>query len=141
MIVSISNYFIKYGYRQKDIEKAQILEEVCCEKITTRSWLYQKLSVRPNNVTDATNELINQGYLREGNMLNKRKKGRPEKALFPVTNRIVAIAVWVKSKSLVSAIINFDGKLEHSIKKKLREDISNKDFLTIFLFLQKKYNE
>ena len=65
MYWSVADYFVKYGYRQKDIEKARVYELIQKHPGVTRKKLYLDMAVRPNNVSAPVQELIDSGLVYE----------------------------------------------------------------------------
>ncbi len=128
MEFSIASFFKQYGYRRKDIEKARVFEAIIQNSDATRKQLYLDLKVRPNNVSTAVQELLENELIYEDIQIRNFKKGRPEIKLGVHVNKLIAISVWVSSNNLVGALINLGGEISNLYVKELPSASSNKEF-------------
>jgi predicted NBD/HSP70 family sugar kinase len=110
MLFSTAGYYKKRRYRQKDIEKAMIYEAIADTPGTTRKQLHKSLKLRPNNVTDYVQELVEEQLVIEHDP-KITKKGRPEIPLSIFEDKHLSIAVWVVSSELIGAFVNSNGQI------------------------------
>ena len=108
MYWSVADYFVKYGYRQKDIEKARVYELIQKHPGVTRKKLYLDMAVRPNNVSAPVQELIDSGLVYEEQQKRVSKKGRPETILYVNNEKYVSIAIWCSGAHLSAALVNLN---------------------------------
>ncbi|MDY4888529.1 MAG: ROK family protein [Sphaerochaetaceae bacterium] len=128
MDFSIADYFKKYGYPQKAIEKASIFETIINGEETTRKRLNQIYKVRPNNITMQVQELIDDGLVVEGQPVHMSRQGRPEILLKANPNRLVSIGIWVESDTLCGALLDINSRVFHRCSLQLPPDTGNSDF-------------
>ena len=125
----VSDFFTDYGYRQKDIEKAKVFETILDSKGATRKKLYLELQVRPNNVSSAVQDLIDDGLVYEDVILKSAKQGRPRIKLAVRVNKLLVIGLWVETCSLIGGLVNMEGDVIQKQEVELSGDVDNEGFL------------
>lgn len=128
MSFSTSVEFKKRGFRQKDIEKALIYETIL-QNQTTRKRLCRQLRIRPNNITESVQELMEEGLIYEDSFIKNTRQGRPEILLKPCPDKLVAVSIWVESTRLNGAILNINGDKIDSSFREIPADADNTAFL------------
>ena len=108
MDYQVSRYFQTHGFKPRDIEKARIYEFVLSSGGISRKKLSQRLEIRPNNVSEAVQQLVDDNLMIEIPDESKGK-GRPEILLHARRDRLVSIAVGVSSDYLTAALIDMAG--------------------------------
>jgi len=124
----ISEFFKDYGYRQKDIEKAKVFEMILANKGATRKKLYLELQVRPNNVSSAVQDLIDDGLVYEDVVLKNAKQGRPRIKLAVQVDKLLVIGLWVETCSLIGGLVNLEGEVIKKQEVELSGDVDNEGF-------------
>ena len=127
MLFSTAGYFRKRRYRQKDIEKAMVFEAIVDSPYITRKKLHTDLKLRPNNVTNVVQELVEEGMVLE-HVASSSKKGRPEIPLSANENKLICLAFWVVSHELIGARVNMKGENSHHKSLILEPNACNEDF-------------
>ncbi len=133
MNYKISSFFIDHGFRQKDIDKALIYEDICRKKETTRKRLYLDLKMRPNNISFAVQELLDSDLIIEDDAIKSLKQGRPEIVIKPNIDKLVSLAVWVESSQLSVAVIDIYGRIRNKNTGKVPQNVNNVQFLDILI--------
>ena len=124
----VSEFFKDYGYRQKDIEKAKVFEMILACKGATRKKLYLELQVRPNNVSSAVQDLIDDGLVYEDVVLKSTKQGRPRIKLAVHVNKLLVIGLWIETCSLIGGLVNMAGDVIQKQEVELSGDVDNEGF-------------
>lgn len=75
MDFSIAEDFKENGYPKKAVEKASIYEIIFKGEATSRKKLAHFFQIRPNNISEHVNELIDEGLIYEIHQSNIGKKG------------------------------------------------------------------
>lgn len=130
MDYQISNYYLSHGAKSRSVEKALIFESICNLKETTRKRLVLQLQLRPNNVSETVQELIDEGLITENGTTNTGQKGRHEIIICPCPDRYVAISIWVEYNILKGALIDINGKESVSEHISVPESADNEVFLS-----------
>lgn len=126
----VSDYFNSHGgFRSRDIEKAKLYELIVSEKETSRKKLNQRLQLRPNNVSEAIQQLLDDGLIIEDNSQKATGRGRPEVIIKPNPERLVTIVLWVISSTLHAALIDMEGNRLWQFEEFLHQDTDNTQFL------------
>jgi len=109
LLYSIDRVHDGTTHRVKDREKAALYHAVCAGVPSTRKELAARLRLRPSTVSDAAQELIQDGLVAEYQAYEEGRSGRPRHILTPLTNRFVAISLYVDSRGLVAVLLNLCG--------------------------------
>ena len=126
----VSDYFATHGgFRSRDIEKAKLYELILSEKETSRKKLNQRLQLRPNNVSSAIQQLLDDGLIYEDSSQKAAGRGRPEVIIKPNPERLVTIVLWVISNSLNAALIDMDGNRLWQFEEAIAQDVDNTQFM------------
>ncbi|MBO4393984.1 MAG: ROK family transcriptional regulator [Spirochaetales bacterium] len=126
----VSDYFATHGgFRSRDIEKAKLYELIVSEKETSRKKLNQRLQLRPNNVSYAIQQLLDDGLIFEDSSQKTTGRGRPEVIIKPNPERLVTIVLWVLSNSLSAALIDMEGNRLWQFEESIASDADNTQFL------------
>ncbi len=127
---TVSDFYAAFGgFKSRDIEKAKLYELIVSEKETSRKKLNQRLQLRPNNVSEAIQQLLDDGLIIEDNSQKATGRGRPEVIIKPNPERLVTIVLWVISNSLYAALIDMDGSRLWQFEEFLQQDADNTQFL------------
>ena len=104
-------------HRVKDREKAALFHSICTGRSPTRQVLSRTLGLRPSSVSEAVQELVDDGLVAERSMgrrtsadsLRARKQsGRPRLVLARKPDRLQAISLYVDSRELKAVLLNMD---------------------------------
>ncbi len=99
------------SHRVKDEEKALLFREICAGRSPTRRELARRLGMRPTSVSEAVQELVEDGLVSESRARPKGRTGRPRAILAPRTGRFVAISLYVESRDLKAVLVNAAGEV------------------------------
>jgi predicted NBD/HSP70 family sugar kinase len=91
-------------HRVKDEEKAMLYREICVGRSPTRQGLARRLDIRPSSVSEAVQELLDDGLVVETVSRPKGRSGRPKAILAPRADRFVAISVYVDSREMKAVL-------------------------------------
>jgi predicted NBD/HSP70 family sugar kinase len=105
LLSSIDKVHDGSAHRIKDKEKAVLFREICVEKSPTRLALARGLGMRPSSVSEAVQELIDDGLILETNARPKDGLGRPQLILSARLHRYVAISIYVDSRELKGVLV------------------------------------
>ena len=105
LLASIDRVHEGAPHRVKDEEKALLYREICIGKAPTRQGLARKLDIRPSSVSEAVQELVDDGLVVEQQARPKGRTGRPQLILSPRADRFVAISVYVDSRELKGVLV------------------------------------
>ena len=119
-------------YRMKDLEKAKVFSEICRAPGTTRTSIIKKMGFRPTSVSHDVNELARDRLVLERRENITRRQGRPEINLYPNTNRFVAIAVYISSRTMKAVLINAFEEILATEDVVLEKTATNKEFVSKF---------
>jgi transcriptional regulator of PTS gene len=67
------------------------------------------LDIRPSSVSQAVQELVDDGLVEEAQAQIRRKSGRPRLILAPRADRLVAISLYTESRELKGVLVNLSG--------------------------------
>lgn len=112
----------------KEREKAEVFKETFRNPGTSRKLIINALGFRPTGVSNCVNELIKQGLVNEGSVINDGKKGRPEKKLSACYNRFQLISIFVVSEHIKGVLFNLKQEIIAERVVEISSDIDN-DFL------------
>ncbi len=129
MDYKISDYYISHGFKPKDIEKAKLFELILSGSETSRKKLNQRLHLRPNNVSEAIQQLLDDNLISEIGTPRTEGRGRPEVMIRPNIERFVAITIWILAGSLSSALTDINGNLLWRQTEPIPKDCDNTQFL------------
>ncbi len=126
----VSDYYATHGgFKSRDMEKAKLYELIVSEKETSRKKLNQRLQLRPNNVSEAIQQLLDDGLIIEDNSQKATGRGRPEVMIKPNPERLVTIVLWVISNSLCAALIDMEGNRLWQFEEFIPQDADNTQFM------------
>lgn len=141
MLYSTAGYFRKRRYRQKDIEKAMVFEAIVDNPGTTRKKLHLQLDLRPNNVTNIVQELVEEQLVTE-HFQKSIKKGRPEIPLSVHLDKLISFGIWVVSHELIGAVTNMNGDISSQKSIVLNSETTNESFFSaVFSLINALYKE
>jgi predicted NBD/HSP70 family sugar kinase len=93
------------SHRVKDREKALLYREIAVGKTPTRLALARRLSIRPSSVSEAVQELVDDGLVKETNAPLNGRLGRPQVILVARPDRYVAISAYIDSRELKAVLV------------------------------------
>jgi predicted NBD/HSP70 family sugar kinase len=125
-------------HRVKDEEKAILYREICVGKHPTRQGLSRRLAIRPSSVSEAVQELVDDGLVREKQTRANGKTGRPESILSVRADRFVALSVYVDSRELKGVVVNLQEEILAEDVRVLSAEAGNKELAASILDLLKK---
>jgi predicted NBD/HSP70 family sugar kinase len=96
-------------HRIKDREKALLFREIFRGRSPTRKSMARVLHIRPSSVSQAVQELVDDGLVEETQAQIRRKSGRPHLILSPRADRFVAISLYTDSRELKGVLVNPSG--------------------------------
>jgi predicted NBD/HSP70 family sugar kinase len=105
LLASIDRVHEGRPHRVKDEEKARLYRAVCMGRSPTRQSLARSLSLRPSSVSDAMQELVDDGLVVESTAPRRGRSGRPRSILAPRGDRFTAISLYVDSRELKAALV------------------------------------
>jgi predicted NBD/HSP70 family sugar kinase len=118
LLASIDRVHEGAPHRVKDEEKALLYREICVGRNATRQGLARRLDIRPSSVSEAVQELVDDGLVRElpahpkgaahprgAAARPKGRTGRPQLILSPQAARFVAISAYVDSRELKGVLV------------------------------------
>jgi len=97
-------------YRVKDDQKARLFQEIIRHDATTRKSLAASLRLRPNSVSDAVQELKEDGLILEEAETIEGRTGRPQWIIRPNLERFTAVSYYVEGRSLKCGLVHLGGK-------------------------------
>jgi predicted NBD/HSP70 family sugar kinase len=92
-------------HRVKDREKALLYHAVCAGGSPTRQALARRLSLRPSSVSEAVQELVDDGLVEESPARRGPGSGRPCTLLAPRHRRFTAISLFVDARELRAVLV------------------------------------
>ena len=101
-------------HRIKDAEKAAVYERVCTNPDASRKSIALRCGLRPNTVSSAVQELIDDHLVREGPQRAQRapgRSGRPELSLQAEHDRLTALSLSVRSRELEGVLTNLGDRV------------------------------
>lgn len=129
MDYKVSEYYINHGFKSRDVEKAKLYEMVVADGETSRKRLNERLHLRPNNVSEAVQQLIDEKLIVENSNVKPEGRGRPEVMLMPNPNRFVVITVWVLAGKMMADLVNMGGTILWKDTESIPENYGNEEFL------------
>jgi predicted NBD/HSP70 family sugar kinase len=118
-------------HRIKDNEKAVVYQAVFLNSGITRKKIVDKIGVRPTIVSMLITELIDQGLVTEGAILNNGKKGRPEILLHPNFDLFVCISIYVVSNQMKGVLLNLNDQIIADSSILVPSNVDNGSMLNI----------
>jgi len=122
-------------FRIKDAEKAAIYERICAGAEASRKSIAQGCGLRPNTVSSAVQELIDDGLVREGPSRSPRRSGRPELSLEADPDRLLALSVYVRSRELEGVLTNLGDRVLAEASRYVPTDASEEDIRQLIVEL------
>lgn len=110
-----------YSTRRKDQDKARVFYRILSFPRSTRTQIADACDLRPNTVSSAVHELVEDGLVVESEA-PARRRGRPRVALTVDGDRLTAQAVYVASQELRAATVNIRGEVRPGSRFALAED-------------------
>lgn len=95
-------------HRVKDREKAALFHAICTGRSLTRQLLSRRLGIRPSSVSEAVQELLDDGLVAERSPGIRKQSGRPRLVLAPRPDRLQAISLYVDARKLKAVLLNMD---------------------------------
>jgi predicted NBD/HSP70 family sugar kinase len=125
-------------HRVKDEEKALLYREICTGRLPTRQGLARRLDLRPSSVSEAVQELVDDGLVVEQQARPKGKTGRPQLILSPRADRFLAISVYVDSRELKGVLVTLREEVLAEEVRALPENAGNREVSAAVLDLLKR---
>jgi transcriptional regulator of PTS gene len=133
-------------HRVKDEEKALLFRQICAGRSPTRQGLARRLDIRPSSVSEAVQELVDDGLVIETQAAVKRnaarsgrgKSGRPQLTLAPRADRFVAISVYVDSRELKAVLVTMQEEVLAEEVRVLPPGAANREVKAALLDLLKR---
>ncbi len=136
LLASIDRVHEGSPHRVKDEEKALLYREICVGRLPTRLGLARKLDIRPSSVSEAVQELLDDGLVEERNPRGARgRTGRPQLLLAPRPDRFVAISVYVDSRELKGVLVTLQEEVLAEEVLTLPQNAGNRELSTALLDL------
>lgn len=111
MICTISEIYKNKEHRRKDSLNALVLSEIFEHPGLSRKEITGRFHLRPSSVSQACQELLDQGLITESNPVDSNQRGRPEVALHPVRDHWVAACVFMESLDFRAVFIDVTGRI------------------------------
>ncbi len=105
LLASIDRVHEGAPHRVKDKEKALLYREICMGKSPIRQLLARKLDIRPSSVSEAVQELVDDGLVRETRAPLPGRLGRPQVLLSIRPDRYAAISIYIDSRELKGVLV------------------------------------
>jgi transcriptional regulator of PTS gene len=142
LLASIDGVHGGTRHRVKDSEKALLYREICVNRRPTRLGLARKLDIRPSSVSEAVQELLDDGLVLERNGPGPRgRTGRPELVLAPRHDRFVAISVYVDSRELKGVLVTTAEDVLAEDVRALPQAAGNRELSAALLDLLRKLRD
>jgi predicted NBD/HSP70 family sugar kinase len=138
LLASIDRVHEGAPHRVKDEEKALLYREICTGKLPTRQGLARRLDIRPSSVSEAVQELVDDGLVLEEQARPKGKTGRPQLILSPRADRFVAISVYVDSRELKGVLVTLQEEVLAEEVRTLPESAGNREISAAVIDLLKR---
>ena len=118
-------------HRVKDTEKAILYRAICVGKQPTRLALARRLRVRPTSVSEAVQELVDDGLVREEQKRANGKTGRPQSILSARADRFAAISIYVESRELKAVLVTLQEDVIAESFRSLSQEAGNKELARV----------
>ena len=135
LLSSIDRVHEGVPHRVKDREKALLYREICAAKTPTRQALARRLGIRPSSVSEAVQELADDGLILEANAPLKGRLGRPHLILSARPDRYVAISVYVDSRELKGVLVTLRERVIAEEVRSMPPEAGNKEMIAAILDL------
>ncbi len=106
MNADLQQLFDGPSYRAKDKQKAKLFHAIRSTEGGTRKQLADQFALRRTTVSHLVQQLLDDDLVREGELRNSRRLGRPQIPLYPNFNRFTALALYFVSMELKGALLN-----------------------------------
>jgi predicted NBD/HSP70 family sugar kinase len=110
LLASIDTVHEGVRHRVKDQEKAALFHAICTGRSLTRQLLSRRLGIRPSSVSEAVQELVDEGLVAERSLRAAKHSGRPRLVLTPRPDRLQAISIYVDARELKAVLLNMNGQ-------------------------------
>ncbi len=115
----------------RDLQKVRIFDLIRSNVSVTRKQIAERYSIRPSTVSDLVQQLIEDGFVTERTVANNGMQGRPQIALYPYNNRLVAVALYFVSMNLKAALINMAGEVLCERQVALASNTGHNQFIEV----------
>ena len=120
-------------HRIKDREKARLYREICRGRSPTRKNMARLLDIRPSSVSEAVQELVDDGLVEETQAQIRGRTGRPRLILAPRADRLVAISLYTESRELKGVLVNLSGSVLAEVVRMVRPEARNREMSSVIL--------
>jgi predicted NBD/HSP70 family sugar kinase len=141
LLSSIGSVHEGARHRVKDQEKAALFHAVCTGRSLTRQLLSARLGIRPSSVSEAVQELVDDGLLAERSLRAAKRSGRPRLVLTPMPDRLQAISLYVDSRELKAVLLNMDEELIAEESRTVPARAGNSELYSVFRELLERLAE
>lgn len=117
-------------HRIKDAEKAAVYEHICANPDASRTSIALRGALRPNTVSSAVQELIDDRLVRERPPRAERapgRSGRPQLSLQAEHDRLMAISLSVRSRELEGVLTNLGDRVLAADARHIPEQATEED--------------
>ncbi len=111
MLFNIEEICVDSDYRKKDALNVLLLSQVFKNPGISRKEITNRLHLRPSSVSSSCQELIDKGILEEKTVTTSKQRGRPEGALYAVTDHWIAACIFMESLEFRAAFIDITGRI------------------------------
>ena len=111
MIHTIEEIYSTSNFRQKDALNALVLSQALKNPGISRKEITARFKLRPSSVSQACQELIDRGILKQEVSGDSNQRGRPEVSLYAVTDHWIAGCIFMESLDFRAAFIDITGRI------------------------------